>query len=40
MHPVEREASWGITKSRVDGGHAIDVHQALGVGVERAVAGS
>ena len=26
---VEREASWGITKLKVDGGHAIDVGEVL-----------
>ena len=41
---AEREASWRITKLRVDGGHVIDVSEALavalvagaGVEVERA----
>jgi len=30
-HAVEREASWGITKLRVDEGHVIDVSEALAV---------
>ena len=29
---VEREASWGITKLRVDGGHAIDGSEATAAG--------
>ena len=41
-HAVEREAAWGITKVRVDGGSAIDVSEAsvavTAVGVERAEA--
>jgi hypothetical protein len=38
-HAVKRETSWGIMKLRVDGGHAIDVHEALAVIVAVAVAG-
>ena len=30
-HAVEMEASWGITKLRMDRGHAIDVGEALAV---------
>jgi len=41
---VEREASWGTMKLRVDRGHAIDVSEALavttGAGAERAGAHS
>ena len=31
-HAVERAALWGILQSRVDGGHAIDVHEVTTVG--------
>ena len=33
MRAVEREASWGIMKLRVDGGRVIDVGEVLAVAV-------
>ena len=37
-HAVEREASWGIAKLRVDGGHVIDVGEVLALAALAAVA--
>jgi hypothetical protein len=39
-HAIEREALWGTIKSRIDGGHVIDVCQVSVAGAERAGAGS
>ena len=35
-HAVERQASWGTMQSRMDRAHAINVHEAMATGAEKA----